>query len=375
MDSSNHLPPAGDFGPDSVPNTGPTAPIHSAQSGGWGNLGVTIVILGLALIYCAAGGDSPPGATPGSSFDQQPLRELKRDQPDYVFIGNSMLGSRIDPRRLEQLSGAKIGMLEKGGSGPGRWFLALKNFVVASGAKPKTVFIFFRDNDLTEPLRGVTRGDGAHYEDAARAQEPEFEAVIARSKPDALTDKAYDLLKSLLTLHRFRVPVESAIERLSVSVAKQVDTRPAGKKPGGAAFQNELNGIFLLENLRAVPDADLPDREFSRYTFSARVEDSFLPAMARLAEQNDLHLTFVRVQRRPSADGPRPRDPRQRAALGNYVEQLQDWLDERGFGFIEMNNRPEIGIELYGNGDHISPKHRAAYTELFFSAAAESFGD
>ncbi len=375
MDSSNHLPPAGDFGPDSVPGTGPSPLNPSLQTGGWGSLGVTLVILGLALIYCAAGGDSALASTPGSTFDPQPLRELKRDRPEYVFIGNSMLGSRIDPARLEQLSGSKIGMLEKGGSGPARWFLALKNYVVASGTRPKTAFIFFRDNDLTEPLRGVTRGDGKHYEDAARAQEPEFEAVIQRSKPDELTDKAYDLLKSLLTLHRFRVPVEAAIERWSVNVAKQADSRPAETRPGGAAFQNELNGIFLLENLRAVPDADLPDREFSRYTFSARVEDSFLPAMALLAEQNGLHLTFVRVQRRPSADGPRPREPRQRAALGKYIEQLRNWLDERGFGFVEMNNRPEIGIELYGNGDHIAPKHRAAYTELFFSAAADSFGD
>jgi len=43
-------------------------------------------------------------------------------------------------------------VLFRPGTGPAWWFLAFKNWLVASGVKPKLTFIHFRDFNLTDTL-------------------------------------------------------------------------------------------------------------------------------------------------------------------------------------------------------------------------------
>jgi hypothetical protein len=63
-----------------------------------------------------------------------------------------MAGTRIDERRLGELAGRPVAPLLQAGSGPVFWYLALKNWVIASGIKPRAVFIFFRDTNLTNVM-------------------------------------------------------------------------------------------------------------------------------------------------------------------------------------------------------------------------------
>ena len=42
--------------------------------------------------------------------------------------------------------------LLQAGSGSAFWYLALKNWVIASGIRPRVVFIFFRDTNLTDVM-------------------------------------------------------------------------------------------------------------------------------------------------------------------------------------------------------------------------------
>src|SRR5687768_13211939 len=80
------------------------------------------------------------------------IPELQQMNPGAVVIGDSMAGTRIDERVLSQLSGVPVAPLLQAGSGPAFWYLALKNWVVASGIKPRVVFIFFRDTNLTDVM-------------------------------------------------------------------------------------------------------------------------------------------------------------------------------------------------------------------------------
>ena len=71
--------------------------------------------------------------------------KLEKIQPDFIFIGNSMLDSRIDPDYFQESTGKKIYIIWHGGIMSSVWYLIMKNVIVVSEVKPKTVFIFFRD--------------------------------------------------------------------------------------------------------------------------------------------------------------------------------------------------------------------------------------
>src|SRR5689334_22312211 len=73
-------------------------------------------------------------------FDAARVEALRRMQPDFVVIGDSMAGSRIDPVLFTQVSGESVAPLLYAGSGPAWWYLVLKNWVIASGIHPKAVF-------------------------------------------------------------------------------------------------------------------------------------------------------------------------------------------------------------------------------------------
>ena len=50
------------------------------------------------------------------------------------------------------LAGRPSALLLQPGSGSAFWYLALKNWVIASGIHPHVVFVFFRDTNLTDVL-------------------------------------------------------------------------------------------------------------------------------------------------------------------------------------------------------------------------------
>src|SRR5918993_4526798 len=95
---------------------------------------------------------------------------------ELVVIGDSMAGTRVDPAVLEGLSGRRVFAILHPGSGSAFWYLALKNWVIASGVRPQAVFIFFRDANLTDVM---FRMDAGITDRAALDQEPELNDVVA----------------------------------------------------------------------------------------------------------------------------------------------------------------------------------------------------
>jgi hypothetical protein len=101
---------------------------------------------------------------------------MVHQRPELVVIGDSTAGTRIDPALLEQLSGRRVFAILHPGTGPVFWYLALKNWVIASSVRPKFVFIFFRDPNLTDVM---FRTDTWNVDRVAGDQEPEVNDAIA----------------------------------------------------------------------------------------------------------------------------------------------------------------------------------------------------
>ncbi len=305
-------------------------------------------------------GRALPEANP---FDSAPREELKSKSPDYVFIGNSMVDSRIDIETLEKLSEGRVVLLCDGGSSSARWYLFLKNYLIPSGVKPRRVFLFFRDWSLSLPRHRLT---GEYREGNERAMQPD-DTLVQRFMDEKDGRNQFGVISKILTAvypiqRRGMVAREALTERLAKSIS-------AGKEDREKVF-DDLEDTFAVKNLRHDLGADLPVFEDEdEPSFSPDPDASFLPHIIDVAEQAEAPLVLVRVKRRPEIDS----ITSEPAQLRTYVQDLKAYLDERGVPLYDETSDREIPKTWYADGDHIAPEYKAEYTRHFYRKLVRFF--
>ena len=355
--------------------TSPAASLGQRRPRGWTGLIVTAaVVFGLpALISPQLG---------RQAFDSGTADSVAHIDPDYVLIGNSMLQTRIIPEYLGDLAGGKeVLLLVDSGLTSAGWYLRLKNHVAGTGVRPDAVFIFFRDDSLTDPMRRT----GGPYRDKLErlrtSSEPAYDAVISANSGigDALTG----LFARLYPVQNRSAQAEDAIRRIAASPSMP------GLLPDSALhlaglfdgedylarladynrLKRDANAVFERTNFRTTGASRGESGE--TLPFQEAVEDSFLPLMLDVARRYDIPLVFVRVQRRPAADGTMTIPGGE--ALGRYLVDLRAYLEANEASMLDMTGDPELPLALYLDGDHIAPEYMDDYTELFFRRAASYF--
>jgi hypothetical protein len=286
------------------------------------------------------------------AFDPQPLNDLRYLDPHYVFIGDSMLGSRLDYLYLTTLiEDPPIALLAYPASASAHWFLTLKNYVIASGVHPKWTFVYFRDTNLTEPLFRID--DRRALDQMALLDEPILNAVVAARRQGPWY-RLHGLLERTFEIDRARAWSQRAVVEWPIRLLAPPDQR--------ARLMGRINGdIFGLEHLRPMTAADIAEAGSSETDFEANVERSFLPHMLRLASVAQIKLCFVRVQRRP--EGGRP--PAQSPALERYTAALRRYVEARGAVFHDETGDPAMTLDMYADGDHLAREARVRYTDHF----------
>lgn len=317
--------------------------------------------LSLRALNRAVVGDVPgPGylpslelSRPHHAFDAGPIENLRYGKPAWVFIGDSMMGTRIDPIQLGEISSTHdelVSFLYHPATGPAWWYLAFKNHLVASGVKPRVVFVFFRDTNLTDTLFRLDSLYGNALDEVALPQEPELDALVEarrggwRARVHTAAVRAYE--SDVATGW-----IEPGVRRWFVNWRFP---DPADR----LRFDRSLNERFDLANLRADVAADFSDANDAA-DFARDLPTSVLPLMIDLAKQHGIQLCFVRVQRRPSGNVPPPQSPN----LERYVSDLKTWLTANGALFHDDWGDPEQPEPIYADGDHV--RDRRHYTALF----------
>jgi hypothetical protein len=329
-------------------------------TGGVGPLSVLAVLL-LILLPPAL---IRPSAQGKLSFDNQLLAEYEAVSPDYVFIGNSMLQSRIDAAVMAARLGDHCCFILWTSGAESAWaHQALKNVALAAQHRPKKAFIFFRDTYLTQPTYRATDRYWWRIERLSHAQEPELNHAmkLSRTWQEQMEYRLGEIY-----------PVQKLRERASAAaswVASEVVT--PGRVRYGESAGKKYEGLFDLEKLRNAEAADTAfgEDDLSEFDFGARVGSSLLPSMIRMAKQAGVGLVFVRVQRRPTPDGP----PRQSAELLGYMQKLREYLAQSGAEFYDFTGDPELTLDHYLDGDHIRPEWKAQSTELFLRRLHKDF--
>ena len=282
------------------------------------------------------------------------VMRLQQINPDYIFIGNSMLGSRINPEYLYALTGKKSYLLWTGGAASAAWYLMLKNAVLASGVRPQSVIFFFRDTFLTEPAYRT----GGVYRRKIKFFSTDNETVLDSllRKDKSLKELCYDRLTDLY-------PILDINSQQAAAYISAACIHSLGKIFSRGFEISQVNALLDFSNFRqSDTDGDSAAAESAlHYNFTAALPGSFLPHMIKLAKDNHVQLVFIRVQRRPVNNMP----PVQSTALKQYIKELDSYLKQENIVFHDFNGDPRITLDMYGTGDHIDEKKNNLYTEIF----------
>lgn len=294
---------------------------------------------------------------PREPFDQASADAVRAAQPNFVVIGDSMAGIRIDPRQLSRLTNTGVVGLYQQGSPVAYWYLALKNLVVENGLNGiRGAIFFFRDDQLTTQVQ-VAPGS---LDRVARDREPELDGILAAEKLGVFAG-VHRVARAAYQYDRTRLSLEPLITRWPAAVAE-----PAN--PDGL-LEAMNNAVFALERLRKFEASDLATSTDDSLDFHANVERSLLPEILRIAAARDIKLAFIRVQRRPTPEGP----PQQSDALKRYAEDLKAYLVANGAYYHDDWGDPEEPLSMYADGDHLTAAGRVRYTELFAERHARFF--
>jgi hypothetical protein len=308
-------------------------------------LGVAVVTV-LMLIAVAHLAPHEPRA----AFDEHVVVRLRKQAPDFVLVGNSMVQTRFDERELNRLlAPGRAAVVAMGGSKTAYWYLALKNVVLRAG-KPKRVLLFFRRRELTTPRENTGPAYRRELDRVSRNREPVLEAKLAPPLGAPVDRLGYELerLAPFPRLHALAGPlVQRAAHWLS----------GAGRGRARRRQQLALDEVFSVAALRSAnlePSTAPPER----LTFEEEVGTSLLPDIIELTHRAGVALTLVRVRTRAAADH------RQRAS-GDYEHALETYARRHEVEVVDMTDAEWEDASMYGEGDHIAPRYRTAYTRLF----------
>jgi hypothetical protein len=285
------------------------------------------------------------------AFEPSSIEWLQGIDPKYVIVGDSMAG-RIDVRHLEEITSSRAAPILQNATGSVYWYLAFKNWIVASGVRPSWVIVFFRDTNLTDPLFRIGDPDYVHLDEVALDREDELNAVLARR-----VDPWFRVHHAVSRLY----DVDPARAWLEPKLPAWAEAEAVPNRRLRETFRARLNDMFSLEHLRTMAAADMAAVEDRDTDFDASVSSSVLPLFVQLARARDLHLCFVRVLRRTENGQPPPESP----AMTRYVQRLRGYLESHGAVLRDDRDDPVMATIEYADGDHIGRGERVRYTDRF----------
>ena len=152
--------------------------------------------------------------------------DLRTLRPEFVLVGDSMAGSRVDAAHLAVLLGYRdVAPIYYAATGPAFWYLALKNWVVASQVRPKLVIIFFRDENLTDAMFRVTGEYRASLDRVARDREPALNDILAMHTEGGWY-AVHEALGAVYRHEEVRAWLEPRVTGLPIVLTVRPESRP-----------------------------------------------------------------------------------------------------------------------------------------------------
>ena len=289
-------------------------------------------------------------------FNRQPLERLRANRPAIVLIGDSLVHAAIDPKLLEnELGDGKVEMIWRGGAASAAWYLSLKNYVVASGVKPRWVCIFFNYDLLTNAAFRTTPTYRAFLESLMHGEDPVFKEVLGEQSQRET--RLQRIASRLYPLNERRHHYQEKISRFAFRIESL-----AGPKIKG--LPRRVNEIFDVARLRRETLPQTPEAVAARpLDFSADPQKNFLPHIMQTAHDAGIGICFVRVRPNPGPDN----DFQEGPELRQYVKQLREWIESHGGVFLDTTANKQFTPDMYlrPTDDHIGPWAKERATKIY----------
>ena len=294
-------------------------------------------------------------------FDINLFFKIQQTNPEYVFIGNSMLNTRIDIEHLNKLSNKKSFMFDFSGSLSAEWYLMVKNFVLKLEKKPKIIFIFFRDQNLTfadsnYEINKLMRQTLWHK----KKKEYKLEEIIFSNRDLEVKIKTY--LEKIYPIIQFRGKID---DELSIFLLKLVN-----KIFGAGLKRDVINQRFDFNNLIIDKNTNNDNDKgktliTKKKDFDDEVNLSFLPEIIQIAKNLEIQINLIRVQDTAPA---LPYYKKHNAREKVYLNKLSKYCSEIDVcNLIDFTGHPLITTEMYSSKSHIKENYMKKYTEIFFN--------
>ena len=284
-------------------------------------------------------------------FDQSAVDDLQSSAADNVFIGNSLLLTRIDPDYLSELTGSTSVSLAVEGTAPGVWLLQLWNVVTAVENPPSEIFVFFHDDLITRQSEFTGAEDSVLVEKLSNSDTASF-GFFDLSKL-SLKDKIKYAFTSIYPIANSNSNQQSQpISSIGAALVGYNDQE----------FTDAAESTFSFANIR--DQAGIIQQPKFHGDFYDVIDDSFLPELIRATDDINANLTIVRVAARPNTDG----SPNEPESLARYSSDLSIYLFAKDVRYVDMTRHVESGdidAAMYYDGYHLKNRFRQTYTEFF----------
>lgn len=284
-------------------------------------------------------------------FDQSAVDDLQSSAADVVFIGNSLLLTRIDPDYLSELTGSTSVSLAVEGTAPGVWLLQLWNVVTAVENPPSEIFVFFHDDLITRQSEFTGAEDSVLVEKLSNSDTARF-GFFDLSKL-SLKDKIKYAFTSIYPIANSKSNQQSQpISSIGAALVGYNDQE----------FTDAAESTFSFANIR--DQAGIIQQPKFHGDFYDVIDDSFLPELIRATDDINANLTIVRVAARPNTDG----SPNEPESLARYSSDLSIYLVAKDVRYVDMTRHVESGdidAAMYYDGYHLKNRFRQTYTEFF----------
>jgi hypothetical protein len=320
------------------------------------------------------------------SFDPGHRQKLAKIEPEYVFIGSSMLVSRMDIDHFNTIIDGQTGyMLADVGALSSLWYLWMKNSLIASGVKPKAVFIFFRHTAITNPADNSSSVFIMEkIQKNSLDSEPVYDQVMGYHKDffDLMSEWLLKLYPIQDFWHKgvnwivdsagflFGLPEYASYKYRAIFHPEQISGKQ--RRAMMAARENlkyrMTHEVFTVKNQR-----DQKNRISQSFTgesqlnFKERLPLSFLPHIVRLGKEAGLKLVFVRIRSRPNRDNSISTS----LLLDRYIADLSQYAEKNGIAFHDFTQDPNLIFSMYNDGAHIAPNYMKFWTDNFVARLGE----
>lgn len=274
-----------------------------------------------------------------------------------------MMESRVDTRHFEELTGGASRQLYTPGGTSAFWYYKTKNLIFSNEARPKAVFVFFRDPFLTYTYYRTTGRYRSSFPDfmypSDRRELDNLVSLSLKKKYGQFNLKQFDIsMDRFLAIDMWRSQHEKDLRNSLLDLLASLNINKSFKA-GRGDLKNEMYDMLEARGVRKDAQTDARAFEFRDwYEFEQQVEHSLLPAFLDLQRDfPETKIVFVRVHRFMAPDGDQYR---------KYLQDLNQYMDTNKLYYLDLPEQYEFPDSWFGDGDHLDERKKKEWTTDFY---------